>query len=258
MVKDELSEWVCGIIKKHSSQISKRVDGINALAEVLTGLKVSGEQIKSALQASNVPDVKISWSNESMRNFVDRLLEISKPILIVANKCDVAGSDKQISMLKSSVGEKNVVAISAAIELAIRKAEQHHIIEYIPESHTIKIIDANITKQQNDALQYMQSFIKSNGSDVQETVNRAVFGLLDNIVVYPVEDENKFTDHFGNVLPDAILMRTGSTALDLAATIHTDIAKNMLYAVDARSKRRLGKDYVLKNNDVIRIVSAAK
>ena len=39
--------------------------------------------------------------------------------------------------------------------------------------------------------------------------------MLDNIVVYPVEDENKYTDHFGNVLPDAVLMKKGSTALDL-------------------------------------------
>jgi ribosome-binding ATPase YchF (GTP1/OBG family) len=104
----------------------------------------------------------------------------------------------------------------------------------------------------------MQSFIKTRGANAQEVVNRAVFELLGNIVVYPVEDEKKYTDHFGNVLPDAILMKAGSTALDLAATIHTDIAKNMLYAVDARSKRRLAKDYVLKNNDVVRIVSAAK
>jgi ribosome-binding ATPase YchF (GTP1/OBG family) len=93
---------------------------------------------------------------------------------------------------------------------------------------------------------------------VQEALNRVVFKLLDNIVVYPVEDENRYTDHFNNVLPDAILMRKGSTALDLANAIHTEIGKNMLYAVDARTKRRLGKDYVLNENDVIRIVSAAK
>ena len=32
----------------------------------------------------------------------------------------------------------------------------------------------------------------------------------------------------------------------------------MLYAVDARKKMRLGKDYELKDNDVIKIVSAAR
>jgi ribosome-binding ATPase YchF (GTP1/OBG family) len=258
MVKGELAEWVCGIIKKHLAQISKRTDGINALAEILTGLKVSRDEIKFAMESNSLSEFKISWSDQEMRSFADKLLEISKPMLIVANKCDVKGAEGQVSMLKSSLGDKNVIEVSAAIELAIRKAEQRRIIEYNPESHAIKIIDSNITKEQNDALQYMQSFIKTRGANAQEVVNRAVFELLGNIVVYPVEDENKYTDHFGNVLPDAILMKAGSTALDLAATIHTDIAKNMLYAVDARSKRRLAKDYVLKNNDVVRIVSAAK
>ena len=59
-------------------------------------------------------------------------------------------------------------------------------------------------------------------------------------------------------IPDAILIRKGATALDLAAKIHTDIAKGMLYAIDARSKRRLGREYVLNDCDVIKIVSAAK
>ena len=104
----------------------------------------------------------------------------------------------------------------------------------------------------------MLGFVKANGTGVQEVLNRVVFTLLGNIVVYPVEDESKYTDHFGNTLPDAILIRRGSKAVDLAAKIHTDLAKGMLYAIDARSKMRLGKDYVLKDNDVIKIVSAAK
>jgi len=76
--------------------------------------------------------------------------------------------------------------------------------------------------------------------------------------VYPVEDENKYTDHYGNVLPDAMLVKEGTTAEGLAARIHTDLAKHMLYAIDARSKMRLPKSYVLKDNDIIKIVSAAK
>jgi ribosome-binding ATPase YchF (GTP1/OBG family) len=46
--------------------------------------------------------------------------------------------------------------------------------------------------------------------------------------------------------------------LQLAEAIHTDLAAKMLYAFDAKKKLKLAKDYVLKDNDVIRIVSAAK
>ena len=68
---------------------------------------------------------------------------------------------------------------------------------------------------------------------------RAYFGLLKAIVVYPVEDETKLSDKDGNVLPDAYVMTGGSTALDLAKKIHSDLAEGFLYAMDARTGMRL-------------------
>ncbi|MGD0729012.1 MAG: redox-regulated ATPase YchF [Candidatus Micrarchaeaceae archaeon] len=257
VVRNELVEWISSIVKKHMSQLSKRADGINALAEILTGLKISKEEIKEVIYNSSLSEVKITWSKSELKRFSEEILKKSKPMLIVANKCDAKSSDKNLIELKSKFGSDNVIGISAAIELALRKADKQQLIEYIPGSNTFKIINENMTKEQINALNYMLEFIKKSNNS-QSISNKVIFGLLDNIVVYPVEDENKYTDHFGNVLPDAVLMKKGSTALDLAGTIHTDIAKNMLYAVDARNKKRLSKDYVLKDNDVIRIVSAAK
>jgi ribosome-binding ATPase YchF (GTP1/OBG family) len=66
----------------------------------------------------------------------------------------------------------------------------------------------------------------------------------------------KLMDKRGNVLPDAYLLPEGSTAKDLAVTIHADIGKGFLHAIDARTKQRLGAEHKLKNNDVIKIVSA--
>jgi ribosome-binding ATPase YchF (GTP1/OBG family) len=74
-------------------------------------------------------------------------------------------------------------------------------------------------------------------------------------VVYPVEDENRFTDKKGNMLPDAFLLKRGSTPKDLAFMIHTDIGKGFLYAVDARTKMRLGEKHELKNGDIVKIVA---
>jgi ribosome-binding ATPase YchF (GTP1/OBG family) len=104
----------------------------------------------------------------------------------------------------------------------------------------------------------MRAFLKEKGTETQDMLNHIVFDILGNIVVYPVEDENKYSDHFGNVLPDAILIHKGSTAQQLAYKIHTDLGDGMLYAIDAKTKMRIAKDYVLKDNDVIKIVSAAK
>ena len=93
------------------------------------------------------------------------------------------------------------------------------------------------------------------GTGIQLCINKAVFELLDHIVVYPVEDENKFTDKNGNVLPDAFLMKRGGTARDLAYMIHTDLGAGFLYAVDARTKCRVAEKHVLEDGDIIKIVS---
>jgi hypothetical protein len=53
-------------------------------------------------------------------------------------------------------------------------------------------------------------------------------------------------------------MRAGSTVEDLAKDIHTDLAKGLLYAVDARDGLHLPTNYHLKDRDVLSIVSAKK
>ena len=90
---------------------------------------------------------------------------------------------------------------------------------------------------------------------VQRVLNFAFFSLLDMITVYPVEDENKYTNKKGNVLPDAYLLKNGSTAKDLAFKIHSEIGDKFLYAIDAKTKKRVSNDYILKNNDIIKVVS---
>jgi ribosome-binding ATPase YchF (GTP1/OBG family) len=72
-----------------------------------------------------------------------------------------------------------------------------------------------------------------------------------------VEDETHLTDKEGRVLPDAYLMKQGSTAVDLAFKVHTDLGKNFIRAIDARTKRVVGHDHELKDCDVIKIVANA-
>jgi hypothetical protein len=70
-----------------------------------------------------------------------------------------------------------------------------------------------------------------------------------------VEDETKLSDKSENVLPDAYVMKGGSTALDLAKTVHSELAEGFLYAIDARTGKRLAGDHRLNNRDIVKIVS---
>jgi hypothetical protein len=161
--------------------------------------------------------------------------------------------------LKKRFPEKVIVPVYADGELALRKAAERGLIKYNSGSPEFEIASGSVSAGQRAALEKIATVLKeNNGSGIQEALNAAVFGQLQLVTIYPVSDENKLTDNFGNVLPDAILVKKGTTALEFAAKIHTDLAKSFLYAIDARKKMRIAKDHVLNDGDVIRIVSAAK
>ena len=93
---------------------------------------------------------------------------------------------------------------------------------------------------------------------VQFAVNSTVLKLLRMNSIYPVFDIDRLTDKHGNVLPDVYLLPSGSTVGDLAGQVHSDLAKGLLYAVDKRTGLHLPTDYVLRDRDVLTLVSTAK
>ena len=61
--------------------------------------------------------------------------------------------------------------------------------------------------------------------------------------VYPVEDLTNLSDREGNILPDVFLIPPNALIKEMAAHIHTDLAKTLLHAVDARTGLRLPSNY---------------
>jgi ribosome-binding ATPase len=50
-------------------------------------------------------------------------------------------------------------------------------------------------------------------------------------------------------------MPKGSTALDFAYKLHTDIGNNFIKAIDIKTKKPVGKDYVIQNGDGLEIMT---
>ncbi len=117
-----------------------------------------------------------------------------------------------------------------------------------------------LTPGQINALEAIREkvLVKNSSTGVQNAMNMAYFKLLNMITVYPVEDLEHLSDHNGRVLPDTYLIPQGTTARQFAYVIHSELGDNFIYAVDARDKRRIGEDAILKDRDVISIVSAKK
>ncbi len=242
-VLEEFDLWLAGIIKK---LLQKRGELVEVLSKGLSGLEISREHVLKALERS-IP------SPENVLDFARELRKIAKPVLIVANKADVEGSDFWIKELLKNF--KHVVPASAAYELVLRTAAKHGYISYVPGSSDFEVLK-DLSKKQEEALEKIREFLKKYGSTgVQEAINRAVFELANYIAVFPVEDENSWTDAKGNVLPDCFLLKKGSTARDLAYRIHTELGEGFIRAVDARNKKIIGADYVLKHRDVIKIIA---
>lgn len=260
-IENEVDLWIAGIIMKDMQKINRSVkmdEVIGIIAPRLSGLGVDSVTIKAILLDDPViSKLKYSeWDDRTVLEFSKKVRVKSKPILIAANKADIPSSDENIKKLIES--GRTVIPVSAEAELLLRKAAKAGLLKYRPGEDKFEII-GNLTEAQKGALEFVNRILKKYGSTgIQQAINYVYFNLLDMIVVYPVEDENKFSDKKGNVLPDAHLIKRGSTARDLAFIIHSDLGEGFLYAVDARTKMKLGAEHQLKNNDIIKIASSAK
>jgi len=139
--------------------------------------------------------------------------------------------------------------------LALREAAKAELINYIPGERDFKI-KGNLTEKQKQALDKIKKNVLDKyetGTGVQAILNYAIFDLLKYIAIFPA-GAHKLADSKGRILPDCFLLPPNSTALDFAYFLHTDFGKNFVRAIDARTKKILGKNYKLKNRDALEII----
>jgi len=265
-IEEEIVRWFAKSIEKtiqKAKKPSKKGSDLEqVVAQDLAGMKITRAHITKALEAGSLASKDPGkWKREDVWEFAKRIREVSKPTLILANKMDLAPGEKNYARLIKEFGQAIVVPASSDAELALRRAEQAGYVEYVPGEELFKVKQAEkLTPDQKEALTYVEQRVFSRWirTGVQFALNATVFKLLDMNVVYPVEDEDKLSDRKGNVLPDALLIPNNASVSDLAAEIHTDLAKSIIYAIDARTKIRLPTDYTIRDRDVVKIVAATK
>ncbi|OQD58215.1 Ygr210-like GTPase [Methanobrevibacter arboriphilus JCM 13429 = DSM 1125] len=256
----EIDMWMYGILNKNWSRLIRKIDAekldvAKVIYEQMSGTGVSLEDVIEAKRTIN-PDYQ-KWEKEDLIQLVTNLRKIAKPMLIVANKADLLTAEENIEKIKEKYPD--VIPASADSELALVNASKAGLINYNSGDSHFEIIDKdNLNKNQLNALNYIKENVldKYGSTGVQKALNTAVFELLDMIVVYPVEDEHKFTDNKGNVLPDPILIKIGSNPRELAYIVHTDIGDKFMHAVNARKNMRVASDYELCDGDIINIITS--
>jgi hypothetical protein len=259
-LEDELNKWYYNLLIKAWKGFARKAeledsDFSDSVAKQFSGLKVNQEQVKRIVLKLNFQGRPSTWNDEQLLKFASELRKESKPMIIAANKIDMEKGKENLEILKKKFPDLNIIPCSADSELALREATKANLIEYIPGDKDFKII-GNLSAGQKNALDKIKKNVLDvyGNTGVQQILNFSVFDLLKYIAIFPA-GATKLADSKGRILPDCFLLPLGSTALDFAYTLHTDFGKNFVKAIDARTKRALGKSYELKHRDAMEIVT---
>jgi ribosome-binding ATPase YchF (GTP1/OBG family) len=263
-LENEITMWMYGILSTNFMKLAKKTGAAggskpeDAVAEQFAGLGIDDVMVRTAMLELGLEHKPlVNWDDKDMIAISDTLRRVSKPLVIAANKADIA-PPQFIEKLKGLEAQGyKVIFCSAGYELALRMAAKNNLIDYLPGDKDFTIREpGKLNAQQKAALDKIKDFLqKYGGTGIQQAMNTVVFDLLSYIIAYPVEDETHFSDKNGVVFPDAFLIKKGSNARDLAFKVHTQIGESFLFGINARTKMRLGEKHELAFNDIIKIVS---
>jgi len=258
IIEKELDLWYYGILMKTWKTFARTTEMqktkfAEAVTKQFSGLKVKEDDVKEVVRKSSLnPEKPTSWTNEQVLKFAQLLRKHTKPMLIAANKIDRPNGKKNYEKIKEEF-DYPIIPCFAEGELALREAEKAGLISYIPGEQAFEAKE-KLNEKQKSALEKIKEILKEfKSTGVQEILNKIVLETLQYIAIFPAGA--KLEDSKGNVLPDCYLMKKGSTALDFAYRLHTDIGKSFIKAIDVRTKRAVGKDYALKHMDGLEIIT---
>ncbi len=245
---EEIHQWIKGLLEEEWDEWKKEVEKedlelYECIHNKLTGLGIKEKEVKKA----------IDKGFEDLLELSKNIREESKPIVLAGNKVDLTEARDNYSKLKESY---NIFPVFAEGELALRKADKNGSIDYTPGEDSFEV-KRELDKEKREALDFIEKKVldRYGSTGIQRVLNKLVLDELDYIVVYPVESKSKYTDSEGRVLPDAYLIKKGSSALDLAYEIHSDIGESFKGAIDVKTGEKLGKDSELEHGDVIEILT---
>lgn len=169
----EITMWLVGILKRNWQKLSRKIQGENLkieriLAEQLAGAGVEESQVIEAFMMTKLDHNITKWTDEEIIGLCDNIRKISKPMIIAANKADIAPV-QNLEKLKSIGGI--VVPTSAAAELALRSASKAGAIKYDLGNNDFTIISQNLNPAQQKALESIRTFLhKMHSTGIQECI----------------------------------------------------------------------------------------
>ena len=265
-LEEEIELWFAGILRKGWEKFARVVQGKGEEIEVALAKQLSALKVTEGLVAEGIRELKLDrerpegWTEDQLIGLARIFRRATKPIVIACNKIDLPGAAENFEKLKGKFPGRILVACSAQAEIALKEADKKELISYRAGDKTFEVKNLEkLSPEQIKGLNFIHNHVLDvfGSTGIQECLDKAVFEMLKYSAVFP-GGISKLADSQGRVLPDCFLFPPGSNALDFASKIHGDLAKHFLYAMNVKTRQRVGKDYILKNRDVVEIVSAAK
>jgi len=258
IIERELDLWYLGIMKKVWVTLMKgmemqKTQFAKTVAKQFSGLKVTEDDVNHMVLHEKLDITRPAvWNDDALFKFARALRVYTKPMIIAANKVDRPNGLRNFNRVKEKFSYPTIACFADG-ELSLRQADKAGMIKYIPGEKDFTVV-GNLNDSQKNALELIRKVMKEFGSTgVQTVLNSAVFDLLKYVAVFPAGA--KMEDSKGNVLPDCFLMPPGSTALDFAFKLHTDIGNKFVKAMNLKTKQAVGKEYVIKNLDGLEIMT---
>jgi ribosome-binding ATPase YchF (GTP1/OBG family) len=259
-LEDEIDWWIEGLLADGWDRLAKRAQQENQKVEVALAERLSGIGVNEHLAAKGLRDAGLVGKKptelhaEGLLALARALRKAAKPMAIALNKAD--GADAATLERLGAAIKVPSVPVAAQAELALMKGVQSGLLDYNPGGGDFTT-NGSVNPAQQKGLEYIREHVLRpfGQTGVAKVLETVVFGLLHRVPVFPVEDEGKFTDKEGRVLPDCHLVPAGTTARQFAYRVHTDLGEHFIRAIDARTHRAIGAEHELKAGDIVKIVA---
>ncbi|THE65589.1 redox-regulated ATPase YchF [Salinadaptatus halalkaliphilus] len=260
-LETELDQWYLDILEKgierYETGYTTEDDAIEEeLAEQMSAFKTSEDEIKRLIRRVDVGFDPEAWDDEERLELAREIRQETKPMVIAANKMDTPEAQTNYDEITSDPDYEHltIVPCSAHAEKALKSADQADVVDYRPGDDDFEIT-GDASGEQKQGLEQIRNFLSAYGATgVQAALETALFDVLGVTPVFP-GGANGLGNERGEVLPDCYLIPPNSTAEDFAYSLHSDIGDGFLHAIDCRTNRQLGADYVVESRDVLEIIT---
>src|SRR6056297_2628247 len=170
-IEEEMDLWLASIVDRNWESIERQSRSPDfsldeALVDLLAGVGASELDVARTLRELDYPDDPIAWTDADREALAREIRERTKPIVVVANKADIA-PEGNIERLREAADV--VITTTADGELALRRGARAGLVDYDPGDPEFDIVD-DVSDEQERGLERIREVMREwGGTGVQQS-----------------------------------------------------------------------------------------